>query len=42
MLTELISNELKAANVHGLNLNNLKYADYTALVATDQRPPENS
>ena len=31
------SNELKGTNIHGLNLNNLRYADDTALVATDQK-----
>ena len=31
------SNELEGTNVHGLNLNNLRYADDTALLATDQR-----
>ena len=31
------SDELEGTNTHGLNLNNLKYAKDTALVATDQR-----
>ena len=30
------SNELKGINIHGQNINNLRYADDTALIATDE------
>ena len=35
------SNELKGTNIHGHNINNLRYADDTALVATDKNDLQN-